>query len=394
MANDVGLLPLRQSLFLAWGYLKSSPVRTVVLVLGVAVAIGLPVVTRQMASLVERTLLERARSVPLVIGAKGNEFDLVLSSLYFRGQVADPIPLGERRQVEEPGYGLAVPMFVRYAIDGSPVVGTTPEYYEQRGLRVSNGRLPLQLGEVVAGAQVASDFSIGVGDRVRSDLTNLYNLAGAYPTLLDVVGVLATSGGPDDDVFFADIKTTWVLDGRIHGHQAVTADDPDVVAAEGDNVEASAAIFLFSEITDANRASFHGHGDADDGPVTGFLAFPRDRKSFDLLLGDYALRQDVLAIEPQQVIRSVLGIVLRAREILSIYFGTVAVATVAFLILVLWLSIRLRRRELALMRRIGCSRFAIASIVGTEIALVLLMAVAVTAVMTAAGLWLVTQQLA
>jgi putative ABC transport system permease protein len=385
---------LRNALFLALRYLRSAPGRTAVLIAGTTVALFLPLFTWRAAALLERTLLLRAERSPILIGAKGNEFDLTLSSLYFRGQVRDPIPARELDRARRAGYGLCVPLYVAHSAARAPVVGTGLEYFEARDLAPAAGRLPALLGEVVAGAEVASRMRLKVGDAVRSDLQNLYNIAGGYPLLLDVVGILGASGGPDDEAFFVDVKTAWALDGLFHGHSEVTREQAlNPQAATGENLEATTALFLFQEIDDTNRASFHMHGDPGAAPLTSILVLPRDRKSHDLLLGDYALEQTVQAVQPIDVVRTVLGIVLRAREGLNAFFVIIALSTAAFFVLVISLSLRLRAREIALMRRIGSSRGAVATIVGAEIALVVAAALALAGALTWALLAFVGRQL-
>ena len=125
------------------------------------------------------------------------------------------------------------------------------------------------------------------------------------------------------------------------------------------------------------------HGEPGAAPLTSILVLPRDRKSHDLLLGDYALEESVQAVQPIDVVRTVLGIVLRAREGLNAFFAIVALSTAAFFVLVISLSLRLRAREIALMRRIGSSRGAVAAIVGAEVAIV----VAAAAVLAGALTW-------
>lgn len=381
---------VRHGLYLALRYLASAPGRTAILVLGTSVALFLPLFTSQAAQVLEDELLTRASSSPILLGAPGNEFDLTMNSLYFRGRIREPIPYGSRRLVDQREYGLTVPLYVAHSAGGAPVVGTSLEYFDARGLTLAEGRKPALLGEVVAGAAAAEAFHLSPGDTVRSDLTNLYNIAGAYPTMLEVVGVLKPSGGPDDEAFFADVKTIWVLDGALHGHDAVQKEaslNPD--ADEGENLEATAAIFLFSEMTKETRASFHLHGDADELPVSSLLVFPRDARAHDQLLGDALLESGLQAVRPTSVVRTVLDIVLRVREGLNAYFGVVAGSTLAFFALVVTLSLRLRRAEIELMQRIGCSRPAIAVIVGCEIGLVVAAAAALTAGTSAAALTLV-----
>jgi putative ABC transport system permease protein len=377
---------LRHALYLALRYLASSPGRSAVLVLGSAVALFLPLFTGLAAERIEGTLMARAESSPVVIGAKGDEFDLTMGSLYFHGQVRESVPFSSAEPIHEAGYGLAVPLYVQHSIGGSPLVGTTLDYFEARELRLWDGRKPALLGEVVAGSTVAEAFQLQVGDSVRSDLSNLYNIAGAYPILLQVVGILEPTGTPDDEAFFTDVKTTWVLDGHLHGHEEVTVDNSLNGEQGGENLEATAAIFMISEITDDNRASFHFHGDLGHLPVTSVLVFPDDQGDHDLLLGDYALHETQHAVRPVSVVREILGIVLRVREALDATFLAVALSTLAFFGLVLSLSLRLRRSELTLMRRIGCSRGTIATMVGAEVLLVVAAASFVAGLGTFAGL--------
>jgi putative ABC transport system permease protein len=410
-----GLPRLRDAAYLAWRALRAEPGRSAVMAAGAAVALLLPLFTRLAAQRVEAGLLSRARATPVVIGAKGNEFDLTMASLYFRGQVSEPLRYGDRLRIEEnPAgrLGTAAPLDVRFSSEGAPIVGTVPEYFEARSLGFASGRRPALLGEVAAGAAVAKERRLEVGDTVRSDLRNLYNLAGAYPVLLEVVGLLEPAGTPDDDALFADLATTWALDGRIHGHGEVTAADtaadstagetaapgggaltarpdaPEVDVSELEatnleatnleatnleaaNLEATAALFLFQRIDAGNRDLFHLHGDRDDAPVTSLLVFPSDERARDLVLGEYALDERLQAVQPVVVVRTVLGLVLRAARVLDGYFAVVATTTAALLALVVTLSLRLRRRELVLMRRIGASRGAAVLVIGLELAMIL-----------------------
>ena len=386
---------LRHATLLAWWYLRSAPGRTAVLVCCTALALFLPLFTALAAERVETALMARAQASPILIGHQGNEFDLTMNGLYFRGDVRDPISFGTAAAVEARGYGDAVPLYVTHSAGGAPVVGTTLAYLDHRALQVAAGRLPAVLGEVVAGAGVARDFHLSPGDTVRSDLSNLYNIAGAYPILLKVTGVLAPNGTPDDTAFFADVKTTWVLDGTLHGHDTVTREQSlNPEAEDGENLEATAAIFMFQEITEKNRGSFHLHGSTDDLPVSSILVFPPDARAHNQLLGDYALHDELQAVRPVVVVRTILGIVLRVREGLTLYFSAIAASTLAFFVLVLSLSLRLRRSELQLMQRIGSSRSMVAVMVGVEVLMVVLAAGVTATLGTAAGLRLLDAALA
>ena len=73
---------LLNAFFLADRYLRYAPVRSAVLVLGTTVALSLPVFTWLAAELVEVHIFDRARSSPVLLGHKGNEFDLTMAHRY------------------------------------------------------------------------------------------------------------------------------------------------------------------------------------------------------------------------------------------------------------------------------------------------------------------------
>jgi len=345
---------MRDALFMASRSLAAEPWRALVMALGVAVALFLPAFTWAVGETAEDQLLQRARDTPIVLGSPGDEFDLVMASLYFRGQVRDPLPWSSVKAVTDQHYGEAAPVYVAHSAAGVPVVGTTLTYLEARALTVADGRTFAVLGEVLAGAEVAARLGLEPGDTLRSDLNNLYNLAGSYPLLLTVAGTLAPTGGPDDAAFFADVKTLWALDGLIHGHEETSG-------------EASPGIFTFDTLDSDTLATFHPHGDESERPVSAILVFPTDQKAHDQLLGDLALQSELQAVRPEPVVRTILGMVLRLQALLGGWVGLVGLSTAGFLGLTAALTWRLRATEIALMRRMGCSRGRLVGMLGGEL---------------------------
>jgi putative ABC transport system permease protein len=189
--------------------------------------------------------------------------------------------------------------------------------------------------------------------------------------ILEVVGILEPSNGQDDRAFFADVNTIWSLDGIFHGHEEVTKQNSlNPNAGEEENLEATAAIFMFSEITDKTRKGFHLHGDSSDLPLSSVAVFPPTQEKHDMLFGEYALSEKYQAVRPVKVVESILEIVMRIQQGLSVYFTTVILSTMAFFVLVLVLSLQLRQEELQLMRRIGGSKNTIRSMILAQVSIV------------------------
>jgi putative ABC transport system permease protein len=247
------------------------------------------------------------------------------------------------------------------------------------------------LGECVVGAGAAEQLGVAVGGDVLSTPAGAFDIAGSFPLKMKVVGVLAPSGTPDDDAVFTDVKTTWVIEGLAHGHQDLrdATAASGVLAREGSNVIANASVLSHTEITEDNIDSFHFHGDPAEFPVDAVIAVPRDRKSGIMLRGRYETDgADVQMLVPLQVIDALLDTVFAVRD--SVVIGSIGVVLAAGAItaLVFALSIRLRRREIETIRKIGSPRRRVVAILSTEI----LMVVCVSAVI-AAGLTLAASRL-
>ena len=368
---------MKDALFLALRYLRSSPWRTFILIFCTSIAMILPINTVVAVQLLTEKLQQRGIETPILVGQKGDDFDLTMNALYFKGEIGDPVSMSVYEQVDALNAGVSVPLYIKHSASRTPVVGTSIDYLDARGLTISQGRPFALLGEVVVGSQVAVEFQAQVGDTIRSDLQNLYNIAGSYPMNLKIVGILHQVGTVDDYGIFADVRTVWALDGLLHGHDKVNANNALNTNQDSENLEATAAIFMFPELNDDNRSTFHLHGDESEMPLSSVLVFPTSQQSHDILLGHFALSDLVQAMKPSQVVDDILEIVLQIQRGLSVYFGALFLSTTAFFILVVGLSLQLRRTELDLIRRIGGSKETIRNMIVAELSLVCLGALSI-----------------
>ena len=377
-------------LYLAWRYLRFNWVKTAVLIASISLIFFLPLGLQVVVDQGARQLTARAESSPLLLGAKGSAVDLVLSALYFREPTVEPVPFWEVSALNAGGRGLAIPLHLRYETGGQRIVGTTLEYFDFRGLQVAEGRPLSLLGECVLGAQAAQRLGKGVGASVISTPAGAFDVAGAYPLKMNIVGVLAPRGTPDDDAVFVDVKTAWVIAGLAHGHEDVTAlqDSLRLLERSEDHVVASPAVLSYNEITDENRHTFHFHGEAADFPVDAILVVPRSFRDGVMLRGEYeGAPVDVQMVVPEQVMAELLQTVFSVRDWILVASAGVLLAALLIALLVFALSIRLRRREIETIRKIGAPRRQVRAILGAEIVIVL-----GAALLLALGLTLVVRQ--
>jgi putative ABC transport system permease protein len=367
---------MKRAFQLAGRYVLYHRFKSLLMVLCIVLTLLMPIALSILLSSFNRQIVARARSTPLIVGARGSRVDLTMHGLYFQSQAPGTLKYVERRTTGD--LGLAIPLHIRVTAQKVPVVGTSLDYFEFRGIGLATGAGLVRLGDCVLGSRVAEKLGLQPGDKLITDPENVFAFAGPEPLRMRVGGILAETRTPDDDVIFVDIKTSWVIEGLIHGHMdAGELDAADRLENEqqDDTITAAPSVRPFLEITDENIGSFHFHGSTDEFPITALIVVPNDEKSAALLLGRYQ-REDAAGqmSEPLVVVEELMGLVFRVRRFFNANALLVAVSTALLLCLVVLLSIRLRQGEMETMFKIGCGRGTMASLIAAELLIVFLVA--------------------
>lgn len=363
------------SLYIAWKYISFSKIKTATLVACIALISFLPISLQLLLDESERQLMSRAVSTPLIVGAKGSALDLVMNTIYFGDEVPELISMEASNRVMATDLALPIPVYVRFRARANPIVGTTLDYFQFRGLKISEGRQLALLGDSVLGAEVAEKLGIKPGDSLVSSPETLFDLAGVYPLKMKVVGILEKSYTSDDLAVFTDLKTTWIIQGLGHGHEDVTKikDRTLILKRTETNVAATAKLFNYAEITDRNIDAFHFHGDLSSYPITAVISVPHDTKSGTILRGRYLSGEETRQIvRPDDVIAGLLQNIFRIKNVLDAVISVVVLATILAIVLVFALSLRLRQREIKTIFKLGCRRATIARLLMAEIFIIAL----------------------
>jgi putative ABC transport system permease protein len=376
---------MREILYLASRYLAHNRVKTGVLVGSIMLIVYLPVALRVLVNQSAADLMSRADATPLLVGAKGSPLELALSSLYFESDMPELTTYAEAERVADSGLAQSIPLYVRFRVRNQPIVGTTIEYFDFRGIRFAEGRAMAILGECVLGAKAAESLGVSAGDTVITSPESVFDIAGVYPLKMRVAGVLAFADSADDDAIFVDLKTTWVIQGLGHGHQDLTRPEASagVLRRDEGNVTANASVVQYTEITEDNAQSFHFHGDLSDYPITAVIVVPPDRRSSTILQGRFeAADSPNQVVRPVAVMDDLLDTVLTVQGFVVAGAVIVGLATLASAALVFLLSLRLRRREIETLSRIGGSRTAVGTVMVFEIVFTLLASAVLTTALT------------
>jgi putative ABC transport system permease protein len=285
--------------------------------------------------------------------------ELVLGSVYFDKPYEDVLRLEQLSRIKEQELGQAIPLHARFEARDCQIVGTTEAYLRLRSLHTAQGRSWSLHGECVIGAGVADRLDVQVGDKIPVSTSTAFTLDNP-PLRLNIVGVFTHTETPDDEAIFVDLETTWIIEGLGHGHLG---------GAQHGSPEAKP----YTDITKENVASFHFHGNRAKFPITAIIVTPASDKARTILLGQYFSPDETAQIvSPRQVMDSLLERVVMIRSYMIAIIAVVSLVTLLTMTLVIVLSIRLRRAEIVTMSKMGCSRFTIVSILGSQIGIIVL----------------------
>lgn len=375
---------MRDLFYLLLRYLLFYRAKIITLSLSLALVAAIPLGLSIVSSITNEHLQARAESTPLLLGSQGSKLDLVISALYFSDQELPLLTYREIDTLQENRLLNVIPLYRKYRVKSSPIVGTTPDYFDFRDLQMQKGRHFVRIGECVLGSDAAKRLDVSVGDTIISSPDNVFDIAGTYPLKMDVVGVLEPAATADDNAVFTDIKTSWIIEGLAHGHDKLENDPKSILKREGETLIANASLMQYNYITSDNMNAFHFHGKQSAFPVNAAIVLPQDHKSKTILMGRYMSEKPMqMLIEPHKIIRSLIDTVFDIKNLALVILMGILAATFAIAILVFILSVRLRRNELQTMLKIGASPFRVKMLLFGEIFSVLIIAsllVAISAV--------------
>ena len=340
---------------LAWRYVVRHRGQSLLLAGALGLVLALPMAVRLVVRTAEKQLRARAESTPLVAGPRGSETDLLLSTLHFRRGAVEGLKVSDCDAIRDTELADAVPLNLRFHAQGAPIVGTELEYFDFRHLVIAEGHLMTRLGDCVVGARVAREKGLKVGGAVYSSPEQVFDIAGVYPLKMRITGILGANGTTDDEAVFVDLKTTWLIQGLGHGHDDLAKPEnaSAVLSTKAGETVANASVKMFNEVTEANLASFHFHGDEGDFPIHAVIVLPHDAKSEAIVTGRYQGNKAVQIIRPKDVLEGLLGTLFKIEGMVVAALVLVAGAALAIAALVFWLSFRMRIREFATLADVG-----------------------------------------
>ena len=203
----------------AWQNLRAKPLQTALslalLGFGVGMVSLMLLTEKQVNDAFERNI----KDIDLVLGAKGSPLQLILANVYHIDAPTGNINQRAAEKVlKHPYIDSGIPLAYGDNHEGYRIVGTEHSYVAHYGATLAEGQLWAAPYEVTAGARVAENLGLHIGDTFFSahglkDQTDIHT-----NKTFTVVGILEPSGSVVDQLLLTPMESIWyvhVEDGEV-----------------------------------------------------------------------------------------------------------------------------------------------------------------------------------
>lgn len=377
-------------LTIAWKSVQQRQVASILTAISVGLGVMLMVVVLVISGAVNGAFSQRTIAYDLIVGAKGSDLQLVMSSVYRIQPPIANLPLMYLEQLRndrriETAIPLAFGDFTKPEDGAFPIVGTTNEYFlneytpgkmfqvvDQPGTRQLDG-----LYDAVIGSQVAYNNNWKVGDTF-SIVHGSADSDEIHEEVFTVVAVLRQTGTPNDRSVFLNLEAVYTLDGHQKPVDEVEERLRDFYGNDPDRL-----VIALNQLAELRQKRARGQqlGDMEMGygldtpeamkEIT--AVYVKMKSGRDNAFGAISFQADLkntskaMAVNPIQPIRrlmqNVVGNIQKALVVLTAMI--IAVSGISIFVSI-YNSMSDRRREIGIMRALGARRSSVFSIVLAE----------------------------
>lgn len=336
---------------LAWKNIWFKPLNTILSVVlltsSVAIITTLVLVEKQF----EEKFSSNIDGVDLVMGAQGSPLQLILSSVYQVDSPTGNISYDSAKVwMQHPFVQKAIPLAFGDNYRGYKILGTTPDYLEKYGAKISEGKLFEKNFEVVIGSDIAQKLSLKIGDEFfgshgDADEGEVHDHYG-----YKVVGIAKPTGKVVDNLILCTIPSVWQMHGGHEEAENPAHGEEGHVHVEGEEHHEEVDMTLDEpgmEIT-AVLLKFRNK--------MGIVTWPR------IIAQNTKMQVASPAIEVNRLF-SLFGIGISALQYLA--YGIMLISGISIFI-ALYNTLKERQNEFALMRVNGAKRLQLLKVVMIE----------------------------
>jgi len=343
---------------IAWQNIRERALSSTLTALTISLGVALVVVVLVIHSTIDRAFRRGAQGYDLIVGAKGGQLPLVLSTVFYLqlNQQLDPVSYGLYEKLTSgslaSGVQLAVPVCLGHEYKDCAVVATNQDMFDR--LRYGNDqKYAFAVGanfrdenpfEAVVGATAAQRAGLKLGSTFRPIATVLERTRHGEKGHEDftVVGILSPTGTPNDRAIFINLEGFFRCPAHAHERQ--------MSAASKESVD--------SEAHQEHHHHNHGH------PLSAILVCTKldENPLAAMSLPDEINRNtdsgtQAMAVKPAIIIADLFDRIIGNVQLLLLVLSALVVVVAGMgILLSIYNSMNDRRHDIAVMRALGASR--------------------------------------
>ena len=350
---------------IAWQNVRERALSSILTALSISLGVALVVAVLVIHSTIDRAFRRGAQGYDLIVGAKGGQLPLVLSTVFYLqlNQQLDPVSYELYKKLTSgplaSAVELAVPVCMGHEYKNCAVVATNHDMFDR--LRYGNDqKYEFAAGtnfrddqpfDAVVGATAAQRADLTLGSKFRPVATGLERTKHGDKghEEFTVVGILLPTGTPNDGAIFINLEGFF----RCPAH----AQRQETSAAPKES---------------ANSEAHHEHH--HDHPLSAILVRTRidENPVAAMLLPDEINRNtdsgmQAMAVKPAIVIADLFDRVIGNVQLLLLVLSALVVVVAGMgILLSIYNSMNDRRHDIAIMRALGASRAIVMSVILLE----------------------------
>ncbi|GGF40040.1 ABC transporter permease [Echinicola rosea] len=380
--------------------ITAKPLSTGLSLLLLSLGVGLISLMLHLDQHLKAQMNSNIRGIDMVVGAKGSPLQLILSAVFQVDVPTGNIQLSEaNRLLKNRLVEYGIPLSYGDSYGGFRIVGTDGRYPENYAMKLQEGRLWGEFMEVTIGAAVARKTGLGIGDRFHGShgLGEGGHVHDDHAYL--ITGIFEPSGTVVDQLILTDLQSVW----DIHSHHG--AHEVADKVREGENEkDHHAHEDKPKENKSHGHQEGHHHGDEAnhlqeeagashsheaDKEITALLIKfknPLGMVQLPRLVNEHTNMQAAL---PKYELAKLFSLMGMATSTLKMVAFIVILVSGISVFISLYLGLRERSYEMALLRTFGASRGQLLGLVFQEGVFIAVAGFLLGLVFSRLGLWVV-----
>lgn len=302
-------------------------VQIILIVLSIVISAGISVLAFNVATQVDEGIINNAGYYSVIVGPAGSNTQLAMNTMYFTDSPVGTIPYSVVASLQQDSrVTTVIPFAMADNYNGYSVVGTAPDFLENKTVRQGAMFDPSGTMQAVIGSNIAKYNNLSVGDVIYTS----HSASGSelHTQGITVVGILEESHSSYDNVVFTQLKTLWEM--HEHGEEEEEEEEHHEMHA-----------MVCAVLVNTKNPGYAMQ-----------LVQEYDGKIITEEDGDSCTLQ---AIEPMSVIRDVLNDADDTKYIVFVLCAVILIMNIMIISIITLLNMYHSAKEISLMRLIGIS---------------------------------------